>query len=176
MKALELISSLLIPLLFLFSVVIGLVKKVNIYDCFVEGAKDSLKTIVNIFPPVVTLMIGIGIFRSSGFLEFITSFFKPLFNILSIPEQILPIAILRPMSGSGGLAMLTDIIKTYGPDSKAGIISSVICGSTETTFYTIAVYFGSVGITNTRHTIKCALVADFFSVTFGIIICSLLLF
>lgn len=176
MKFLEIISSIIIPLMFLFTIIIGLFKKVDIYNSFLEGAKESLVTVFNIFPAVVTLMIGIGIFRSSGLLDFLTSFFAPFFDMINVPKEILPIGILRPMSGSGGIAMLTDIIKNYGADSKIGVMASVICGSTETTFYTVAVYFGSVGITNTRHTIKCALIADLVSIIIGILICSLLLF
>ena len=173
MKVLEIISSLLIPFIFLLTLVIGIIKKVDVFSAFVNGAKESLKTSVNIFPTIVTLMIAIGIFRSSGLLDFLGNFLSPALNFLKVPKEILPIALLRPLSGSGGLAMLTDIIKSYGADSKVGIMASVICGSTETTFYTVCVYFGSVGITNTRHTIKCALLADLVSVTMGIIICNL---
>jgi len=175
-KVLETVSSAIIPLMFLFTIVVGLIKKVDIYGSFVTGAKESLKTVFNIFPTVVTLMIGIGIFRSSGLLDYLTSLFASFFDIINVPKEILPIAILRPMSGSGGIAMLTDIIKNYGADSKIGVLASVICGSTETTFYTVSVYFGSVGITNTRHTIKCALFADLVSIIIGILICSFLLF
>ena len=176
MRVLEIISSLLIPLTFLFALIVGVIKKVDIYSAFVNGAKDSLKTALNIFPAIVTLMIAIGIFRTSGLLDFTTGLFSPILNFINVPKEILPIAILRPMSGSGGLAMLTDIIKNYGPDSKIGVMASVICGSTETTFYTVAVYFGSVGITNVRHTIKCALLADLVSIIMGILVCNLLIF
>ena len=176
MRVLEIVSSLLIPLTFLFALIVGVIKKVDIYSAFVNGAKESLKTALNIFPAIVTLMIAIGIFRTSGLLDFTTGLFSPILNFINVPKEILPIAILRPMSGSGGLAMLTDIIKNYGPDSKIGVMASVICGSTETTFYTVAVYFGSVGITNVRHTIKCALLADLVSIIMGILVCNLLVF
>lgn len=176
MRVLEIVSSLLIPLTFLFALIVGVIKKVDIYSAFVNGAKDSLKTALNIFPAIVTLMIAIGIFRTSGLLDFTTGLFSPILNFINVPKEILPIAILRPMSGSGGLAMLTDIIKNYGPDSKIGVMASVICGSTETTFYTVAVYFGSVGITNVRHTVKCALLADLVSIIMGILVCNLLVF
>ena len=176
MRVLEIISSLLIPLTFLFALIVGIIKKVDIYSAFVNGAKDSLKTALNIFPAIVTLMIAIGIFRTSGLLDFTTGLLSPILNFINVPKEILPIAILRPMSGSGGLAMLTDIIKNYGPDSKIGVMASVICGSTETTFYTVAVYFGSVGITNVRHTVKCALLADLVSIIMGILVCNLLVF
>lgn len=173
MKIFEIVSSLLIPSVLLLTLVIGIVKKVDIFSAFVNGAKESLKTSLNIFPTIVTLMIAIGIFRSSGLLDFLGNSLAPVLNFLNIPKEILPIALLRPVSGSGGLAMLTDIIKNYGADSLVGVMASVICGSTETTFYTVCVYFGSVGITDTRHTIKCALLADLVSVTMGIIICNL---
>ena len=176
MRVLEIVSSLLIPLTFLFALIVGVIKKVDIYSAFVNGAKESLKTALNIFPAIVTLMIAIGIFRTSGLLDFTTGLFSPILNFINVPKEILPIAILRPMSGSGGLAMLTDIIKNYGPDSKIGVMASVICGSTETTFYTVAVYFGSVGITNVRHTVKCALLADLVSIIMGILVCNLLVF
>ena len=176
MKVIGTISYLLIPLIFLFTLIIGIVKKVDIYSAFVKGAKESLKTAFNIFPAIVTLMVAIGIFRTSGLLSFLTDILSPIFNFLNIPNEILPIAILRPMSGSGGLAMLTDIIKNCGADSKAGVMASVICASTETTFYTVSVYFGSVGITNIRHTVKCALIADLVSISMGILVCNLLIF
>ena len=105
-------------------------------------------------------MIAIGIFRSSGFLDFLMSVSKPVTDFFNIPSDVIPMAVLRPMSGSGGLAMLSDILKNCGADSKAGVLASIICGSTETTFYTVAVYFGAVGIKNLRHTLKSALIAD----------------
>lgn len=176
MKVFETISPVIIPFLLLLTAIIGLCKKVNIYNAFVSGIGDALKTVLNIFPLVATLMIGIGFFRSSGLLDFFINLINPLFNALNIPGEILPVALLKPVSGSGSIAVLSDVIKNCGPDSKAGIIASVISGSTETTFYTVAVYFGSVGITDTRHTIKCALLADFICVVSGILICSLFLF
>lgn len=176
MNIIELISAVILPLIFLVFMVYGAYKKVNIYDEFICGVKDSLITVYNIFPAVVVLMMAIGMFRSSGLLEILTGLLRPFFNYINIPEEVLSVAILRPMSGSGGMAMLADIIKNCGPDSKAGIIASVICGSTETTFYTVAVYFGAVGITDTRHTIKCALIADAVSIISGIAICNFMLF
>ena len=174
MEAIKTISVILIPLMFLFTVIIGILNKVNIYDAFLYGAKEGLKTVYNIFPPVVTLMIAIGIFRSSGFLDFLMSVSKPVTDFFNIPSDVIPMAVLRPMSGSGGLAMLSDILKNCGADSKAGVLASIICGSTETTFYTVAVYFGSVGIKDVRHTVKCALFADFVSIVAGIIVCNLM--
>lgn len=176
MKYIELISETVLPSIFLIFVMAAVKNKVNAYDEFLLGAKESLYTVFNIFPAVAGLMTAIGMMRASGLLDAVTGIFYPILNFLNIPKDILPIAILRPLSGSGGIAMLTDIIKNNGPDSPAGIIASVICGSTETTFYTIAVYFGAVGITEVRHTVKCALIADAVSIICGILICRLMLF
>ena len=164
MKYIELISELILPLVILLFLMAGVKNKVNAYDEFIKGVKESVDTIFDIFPPVAGLMVAIGMMRASGLLNFITDIISPVTIFLGIPKEVVPIALLRPLSGSGGIAMLTDIIKNVGPDSLAGIMASVICGSTETTFYTVAVYFGSVGITNVRHTIKCALIADFVSI------------
>ena len=174
MEFIKTVSSLLIPSILLFSVIIGLVNKVNIYDAFVKGAKEGITTVLNIFPTVAVLMIAIGIFRSSGFLDFLIKILEPVTGFLDIPAQAIPMAILRPLSGSGGLALLSDILKNCGADSKAGVLASIICGSTETTFYTIAVYFGAIGIRDARHTIKCALIADFVSIAVGIAVCNFL--
>lgn len=176
MKYIELISQTVLPVIFLVFLMAAVKNKVNAYDEFLTGAKESLYTVFNIFPAVAGLMTAIGMMRASGLLDAVTNIFLPIFNYFNIPKDILPIAILRPLSGSGGIAMLTDIIKNNGPDSPAGIMASVICGSTETTFYTIAVYFGAIGITNVRHTVKCALIADIVSIICGISICRIMLF
>ncbi len=176
MKIIEVISKLIIPALLIFTVSIGIIKKVDIYTSFTEGASESLKTVLNIFPNLVAIMIGIGLFRASGLLEFLTGILSPLLLKINVPPEILPLAILKPMSGSGSLAILSDILTSCGADSRAGLISSVIAGSTETTFYTVAVYFGAVGIKDTRHTIFCALIADFVCVIAGIIISNLMFF
>ena len=174
MEVIKLVSSFLIPAMFLFTIIIGFLNKVNIYDAFFSGAKEGIKTVLNIFPAVATIMIAIGIFRSSGLLDFLIRIMEPVTSFLKIPSETIPMAILRPMSGSGGLAVLSDILKNSGADSKAGILASIICGSTETTFYTVAVYFGSVGINDSRHTIKCALIADFVCIIAGVIVCNLM--
>lgn len=175
MEFIKKISSFILPAMIFIIVGAALKKKVDIYSGFSLGVKEAMDTIINIFPAVTALMVGIGMLRASGLLDFICDFLSPLLNFFKIPKEVFPLAILRPLSGSGGIAMLTDIIKNYGPDSLAGITASVICGSTETTFYTIAVYFGAVGITNTRHTVKAALIADFVGIITGILISRFLL-
>lgn len=174
MNIIKYISELILPFLIVIFFTSGIKNKINVYKEFSNGMKESIKIIYDIFPAVASLMVAIGMLRGSGLLDGITNFLSPLFIHFNIPQEILPMAILRPMSGSGGIAMLDDIIKNFGADSIAGITASVICGSTETTFYTLAVYFGSVDIENTRHTVLCALVADFVGIISGIIICRLM--
>ena len=115
---------------------------------------------LGIIAPLVGLMVAINMFRASGALELISSALSPVLSFIGLPTDVLPLALLRPVSGSASLALVTDIFQTVGPDSLSGRIASVMMGSTETTFYTVAVYFGSVGIKNTRHTLPSALTAD----------------
>ena len=156
----EWISIFAMPIFIALFVLSGMIKKVGVYDCFVDGAKDGLKSMYGIAAPLIGLMVGISMLRESGTLELISSALSPILLKLKIPSEVLPLAILRPISGSASLAVVTDIFRTYGPDSAAGTIASVMMGSTETTFYTIAVYFGAAGIKNTRHTVASALTAD----------------
>ncbi len=154
------ISIFAVPVFIAIFVVSGLVKKVGVYDCFTEGAKEGMHSMLGIIAPLVGLMVAINMFRASGALEIISNGLSGFLSLIGMPTEVLPLAILRPISGSASLAVVTDIFETAGPDSAAGKIASVMMGSTETTFYTIAVYFGSVGIKNTRHTLTAALSAD----------------
>lgn len=141
-------------------VVYGLIKRVNVYDCFIEGAKGGLESTVSILPSLIGLMVAIAMLRESGFIELIAKGMGKYLNYVGLTPEVLPLAMLRPVSGSASLAVVTDIFKTYGVDSVSGKIASVMMGSTETTFYTVAVYFGAVGIKKTRHTLIAALLAD----------------
>lgn len=143
-----------------FIVVLGLLKKVDVFDSFLLGAKDGFDSTISILPPLVGLITAITMLKSSGALEIISKILQPVANFLSIPKELSPLAILRPISGSGALAFIDRIFSDYGVDSLIGRIASVMMGSTETTFYTIAVYFGSVKIKNTKHAIPAALAAD----------------
>ncbi len=154
------ISVYMMPLFIGIFVVYGMIKRVGVYDCFTEGAKEGAKSMTGIIAPLVGLMVAISMFRESGALELLTKFMSPILSKIKIPGEILPLALLRPISGSASLAIITDLFKNLGPDSIEGKIASVMMGSTETTFYTIAVYFGAVGIKNTRHTLPSALSAD----------------
>lgn len=160
-----------VPAVITFIIVLGIWKNVNVYSCFLEGAKEGLSISVGILPPIIGLLFAIGMFRASGALEVIINLIKPVTEFLKIPSEILPFALMRPVSGSGSLAMATDIFKTYGTDSFAGRVASVMMGSTETTFYTLAVYFGATKVTDTRYTLKCSVLGDVVSLVLSVLVC-----
>ena len=166
------ISSYAVPTIFLIVLCLGALKKVKVYDVFAEGAKEGIQTVVGIIPSLLGLMVAIGVFRASGALDILIYAAKPLASFFGIPSEVMPLAFLRPISGSASLALVSDIIKTYGPDSFAGRVASTMMGSTETIFYTLAVYFGAVGIKNFRYTLAAALLANFASVIVSVWICS----
>lgn len=168
------IAKFAVPVLIAAFVGMGLFKRVGVYDCFIEGAKDGLQSIVGILAPLVGLMVAIHMFRAAGVTELIADCLAPLLSKIGLPAEVLPLAILRPVSGSASIAVVTDIFKEFGPDSAAGRIASVMMGSTETTFYTVAVYFGAVGIKNTRHTIPSALAADFTGMIMAVLITNMI--
>lgn len=167
------ISDFAIPVLVTSVISFGLFKKCEVYSSFILGAEDGLKTALKIIPQLVGLLVAIKVFSASGAMDFITLVLKPLAKFLHFPSEALPFALLRPVSGSGSLAMATDLFGKYGPDSFVGRVVSVMMGSTETTFYTVAVYFGAVGVKNVRHTLLCALLADFVSMVLSTFICRL---
>lgn len=156
----DIISIIAIPSLVLFIVVYGAVKKVKIYEAFVEGAKEGFNVGVRIIPYLVAMLVAIGIFRAGGAMEILASILSPLTKLIGMPAEALPMAIIRPLSGSGALGVMSEIIKSHGPDSLIGRMVSVMMGSSETTFYVLAVYFGSVGITKTRQAVPAGIVAD----------------
>jgi spore maturation protein B len=171
MKSIMAISNFAIPFMFFGILSYGLVKNINVYDCFIEGAKEGIGTVIRILAPLIGLMIAIGVFRESGALKLIIFTLKPITAFLKIPSEVMPLALMRPISGSASLAIVSDLIRTYGPDSLIGRITSTMMGSTETTFYTLALYFGSVGIKKARHTIICALLADLTGILVSVWIC-----
>lgn len=171
----RLISIFAVPVMIVGIVVFGLIKRVKVYDCFLEGAKDGLECTFNIAPPLIGLVVAISMFRASGAVDIIAKLLSPVLKIFSMPVSVFPLAILRPVSGSGSLAIVSDIFKTFGPDSLDGKIASVMMGSTETTFYTLAVYFGAVNIKKTRHTLKSALIGDGVGMIMSVIMVHLLL-
>lgn len=151
---------LFMPLFIAVVIAFGLIKKVPLFDAFVTGAKDGIKTLISIAPTLVGLIVAVDMLKASGATDLLCGAVTPLADALGFPKEIVPMVLLRPVSGGGSTALLTGIYRDYGPDSFAGQVASVLAGSTETTFYAIAVYYGSVKITNTRHTLIAALSAD----------------
>ncbi len=172
----SLISSSLIPIIILLIVTYGIIKKVKVYEVFVEGAKEGLKICKNIFPYLLCMLLAIKVFRESGILEYIINFIEPLTNLLGIPKEVITQIFIKPLSGSGALGVFTDNIKTFGPDSYLGVLSSVLMGSTETIFYTIALYFGAVKIKKIRHTLWTAIIAEIIGVILAINITKIIFF
>ena len=154
------ISSAAIPVIILLIIIYGLTEKNKVYDTFLDGAKEGVEIVFKLFPTLVGIFIAVGALRSSGILDLIVTFISPITNLLKIPSQIMPLAMLRPISGSASMAVAVDIMQKYGVDSIIGLITSTIMGSTETTFYTIAVYTSAVGIKKIRFVLVAALLAD----------------
>ena len=153
-------SSYVIPVLLAAVAVYGMGKKVNVYSALTHGAEEGLSVLLRIIPALVGLLTAVSMFRASGALEWFSDLCAPLLDLLGIPAETMPLMLIRPVSGSGALAVASDLMMTHGPDSYEGRVAAVMLGSTETTFYTIAVYFGSAGIIRTRHAVPAALVAD----------------
>ena len=174
MQFVNYVSSLAVPIIILIIVVYGVVEKIKIFDVFLEGAKDGIEIVMSIFPTLIGLFVAIGALRSSGILDFIISIVSPILNKISFPTEIMPLALIRPISGSSAIAVATDIMKNYGVDSKFGLMAAVIMGSTETTFYTIAVYTASVGIKKTRFVLVASLIADFVGIFVSVLLCNVI--
>lgn len=162
------------PCMIAFILVFGLVKKVPLFDVFISGAKEGLTSTFSIAPSLIGLVVSVSMLKSSGALDIITSFLEPLGNLIAVPKETIPLMLLRPISGSGALALIDSIFKSCGPDSFAGRVASVMMGSTETTFYAIAIYFGAVGIKNIRHTVPAAILADLTSFILSVLTVKLL--
>lgn len=164
------ISNLIIPLIVLFIIIYGIIKKVNVYDEFLSGASESFEMIFKIFPSFLAMILGVNIFIKSGILDLFYKIFLPLFDFLKIPIQIFPMMIMRPISGTSTLAILNNIFEQFGPDSISGKMASIIQGATDTTFYVITLYFGSIGIKNIKYALKAGLFADLIGIIAAILI------
>ena len=168
------LSRYIIPLMLVMIPFYGLVfRKVKVYESFVEGAKDGFDIAVRIIPYLVAILVAIGMFRASGALEILLTTMAPFLTYIGFPPENLPLALMRPLSGSGSLGLLTDLINEHGPDSLIAKIGATMFGSTETTFYVLAVYFGSVGIRKTRHALAAGLFADLVGVLSAVFFCQL---
>jgi len=173
-KAVETLSRWAIPFLLLMIPVYGCFKKVKVYEVFIEGAKEGFQVAVRIIPFLVAILAVIGMFRASGAMNYFVLLLTPLTNLIGMPAEVLPAALMRPLSGSGSLGIITELMQTHGPDSFIGRMASTIYGCSETTFYVVAVYFGSVQIKNTRGAIPVGLTADAAGILATVVICRIL--
>ncbi len=170
--ALETISLWAIPVLLVLIPLAGLIRNVKVYDVFIDGAKEGFDVGVKIIPFLVGILVAIGMFRGSGAMDLVTSALRPLANATGFPAELVPLAILRSLTGSGSLAFTTDLVKTYGADSLIARTAATMYGSTETTFYVLAVYFGAVGVRRTRHAVPAALVGDVVAAIAAVAVCA----
>ena len=154
------VSYVAIPFVLVLFLGWGLLKKVKVYEVFVEGAKDGFNVAIRIIPYLVAMLAAIGIFRASGAMEVLVAVLAPVTTLIGMPPETLPMALMRPLSGSGSIGIMTELMKVHGPDSLIGILASTMYGSSETTFYVLAVYFGTVNIRNTRHAVPTGIIAD----------------
>jgi len=166
-------TSFVIPLIILIMITVGLFRRIRIYEVFVEGAKEGFNIAVRIIPYLVAILCAIAAFRASGAMDILGSALSPITDLIGMPAETAPLAIVRPLSGSGALGLMTDLINTYGADSFIGRVASTMMGSTETTFYVLAVYFGSVGIRKARHAVAAGLMADVAGILAAVFICNL---
>ena len=174
MKIINYISTISIPLILVFVILYGIKEKKKVYDIFLEGVKEGIEIVIRLFPTLLAIFVAVGMLRYSGLLEAITNLLSGIMFRFNFPTEIVPLAFLRPISGSASMAIATDIMKTYGVDSNIGKIASTIMGSTETTFYTIAIYTSSVGVKKIRFVLIAALIADFVGIVTSIVIWNVL--
>jgi len=160
MSILLTISDFLIPVTILFIVVFGCLQKVDIYEVFLEGAKEGLQTVIDILPTLIGLVMAVEVVRAGGLLDSMVEFLRPFSDAIGFPAELAPLSIVRLISSSAATGLLTDLFANYGPDSEIGRVASVMMSCTETVFYTMSLYFLSVGIKKTRWTLPCALLAN----------------
>ncbi|MCK9478108.1 MAG: spore maturation protein [Firmicutes bacterium] len=171
----EIISVAIIPLMIFAIIAHATAKRVKVFDAFINGAKDGIDTCFRILPSLIGLLTAISMFRASGALTIITNFIAPVLSMIQFPKELVPLAFMRPISGSGALAIVRELLSKHGPDSFLGRATSVMMGSTETTFYTIAIYFGSINVKDIRYTVKAALLADLTGILVSVYVVRLLL-
>lgn len=160
---------LIVPLAVGFILLFGMIKRTKIFDSFIEGAIEGMHTLYMIIPTITGLVVAVEMLQKSGAIDLVCKMAEPLADFFNFPKEIVPMAVLRPVSGSGATALLTNIFENYGPDSFPGEIASVLAGSSETTIYAVTMYFGSVGITKTRHTLWVGLLADLTALIMSIV-------
>ena len=170
--ALDALSLWAIPFLLVVIPLTGILRGVKVYDVFIEGAREGFEVAIRIIPFLVGILVAIGMFRGSGAMDLLMAGIRPLVAPLAFPPELVPLAILRSLTGSGSLAFTTDLIKTHGADSVIARTAATMYGSTETTFYVLAVYFGAVGVRRTRHAVPAALIADVVAAIAAVAVCA----
>ncbi len=170
-RVVKAVSLLAIPFFLSFFPLYAALRRIRVYEEFVEGAKEGFGVAIRIIPFLVTILAAVGMFRGAHGIELVAKGLKPLLDFVQFPPELLSLALMRPLSGSGSIALVADVVKTYGPNSIYSMMAGTILGSTETTFYVIAVYFGSVGIRRSRHAVAAGLLADFAGVIASVVIC-----
>jgi spore maturation protein B len=171
---LQQISLYAVPLILLLIPLTGVIRRLPVYELFVEGAAEGIKMALQILPYLLAMLMAIAVFRASGAFDALAGLLTPLCDRLGLPPEVLPLGLMRPLSGSGALALTADVINEQGPDSFAGLLASVMQGSTDTTFYILSVYFGSVGVRQYRYALGVGLSADLVSFISSFIVCSIL--
>ena len=160
MQAINFLSNIAMPLIIFIILMYGMSERKKVFDLFLEGASEGIKITLNIFPTLVGLFVAISLLKNSGVIDFFVNILSPALKVINFPKEVMPLALLRPISGNASIAIATGIMKTFGVDSKIGLMAATIMGSTETTVYTIAVYTSSIKVNKTRFVLLCALLAD----------------
>jgi spore maturation protein B len=173
-EVMQVISVLAIPLIIVIIPLYGYTKGIKVYEAFTDGAKEGFQVALRIIPFLVAIFLAISAFRSSGAMDLLTWILSPITGRIGMPGEVVPMALMRPLSGSGALGIMSELIKTHGADSYIGRLVSVMMGSTETTFYILAVYFGSINVKQTRHALPAALTADLAGIIASVIICQII--
>lgn len=168
------IANIILPFIVLIIVGYGIYKQVAVFDVFLEGIKEGLTMTIQIFPTIIAMIISVNIFLKSNILELVINFLNPLFNFLKFPKEILPLAVLRPISGSSSLIILDNILKNYGADSFIGRVASVIQGSTDTTIYILGLYYGSIGVKKIKYSLLVGLMVDISCIIIALIVVNIL--
>ncbi|MGL5346574.1 MAG: spore maturation protein [Peptostreptococcaceae bacterium] len=163
-----------IPFILVSIPLYGMFKKVKVYETFTEGAKEGFQTAVTIIPFLVGMLVAIGAFRASGGMDILTNMLSPITEAFGMPGEVVPMALMKPLSGGGASGLMNDLFTTYGPDSLIGRMASVMAGSTETTFYVLAVYFGAVGIKKARHAVPAGLIADVVGIITAVVVTNMM--
>lgn len=170
MNILNYLSSSAMPIVIILIITYGIIERIKVFDTFIDGTKEGIEIVISIFPTLIGLFIAIGLLRSSGILDLIINLIGPITDIFGIPREIMPLAMLRPISGSASIAVATDIMSKYGTDTIIGLITSTLMGSTETTLYTIAIYTSIVKIKKTRFVLVAALIGDLIGALISVVI------